>query len=136
MEVGSQQGASQIRPNYGRHQFVPQVVTETIIRYQESNRALERVNLSLPIKNSDAEEKKLKLQRVLNYSAWSKATRPLLDGGKVEHSVNIKLQWGSRRKPRRHVSKVKCVRIRRVRFQARLEPVWTVRGTKVNIESI
>ena len=31
MEVGSQQQASQIHPHYGRHQFVPQLVTESMI---------------------------------------------------------------------------------------------------------
>ena len=43
MEVGSQQGDSQIRPNYGRLQFVPHVVTETMIEDQEGNRALKGV---------------------------------------------------------------------------------------------
>ena len=66
MEVGRQQGASQIRPNYGRHQFVPQVVTETMMGDQEINRALKRVKRSLPIKNSDAGEKTLQIQCALN----------------------------------------------------------------------
>ena len=70
MEVGYQQGASQIHPNYGRHKFVSQVVTETIIGEQESNRALKGLNLSLPIEKSDAREKTLKIQRALNNSAW------------------------------------------------------------------
>ena len=106
MEVGNHQGASQIHPNYGRHQFVHQVVTEAIIGEQESNRASKRVKSSLCIKKSDAVGKILKIQRAFNNTAWSKAMRPLLDVGKGERSVNIKLQWESRRRPRRHVSKV------------------------------
>ena len=53
MEVGRQKGEFQIRPNYGWHQFVPQVVTETMIGEQESNTELKGVNLSLTINNSD-----------------------------------------------------------------------------------
>ena len=77
MEVGHQQQASQIHPNHGRHQFVPQLVTETMIGEQESNRELKGVEHSLPIKEIDAGKKILKIKRVLNNSAWSKATRPL-----------------------------------------------------------
>ena len=82
MEVGRHQGASQICPNYGRHQFVPQVVTETIMGDQESKRELKGVKCSLPIKKIDAGENTLQIQCALNSSVWSKATRPLLDGGK------------------------------------------------------
>ena len=69
------------------------MVTETMIGDQERNRALKGVNRSLPINKSDAGENPLKIQRVLNNVVWSKATRPLLYGGKCGHSVNIKLQW-------------------------------------------
>ena len=44
----------------------PQVLTETMIEEQESNRALKGVKRSLPINNSDAEEKTLKIRRALN----------------------------------------------------------------------
>ena len=54
MEVGRQQGASKTCPNYGRNQFVTQVVTEVMIGDQESNRALKGVNRSFPLKNSDS----------------------------------------------------------------------------------
>ena len=54
MEVGRQQQASQIQPNYGRHQFVPQLVTETMFGDQESNRELKGVKRSPPIKKNDA----------------------------------------------------------------------------------
>ena len=66
----------------------------------------------------------------MNNEAWSKAVRPLLDGGKGDHSVNIKLQWEIRERPRRHVSKVECVGRTRVRVQSRREPVSTVIGAK------
>ena len=88
------------------------------------------VKRSLPIKNIDAGENTLQIQRALNNAVWSKATRPLLDEGKGEHCVNIKLQWESRRRPRRHVSKVECVGITRVWVQAIREKVWTTRGAK------
>ena len=101
-----------------------------MIGYQESNRTLKGVKLSINIKKSDAGEKTLKIQRELNNATWSKATMPLLDVGKCEHSVNIKLQWESRRKLRRHVSKVDCVGITRVQVQGKQEPFWTVRGAK------
>ena len=82
------------------------MVTEAIIGEQESNRASKGVKSSLRIKNSDAVEKILKIQRAFNNTLWLKAMRPLLDGGKGEHSVNINFQWESRRRTRRHVSKV------------------------------
>ena len=106
------------------------MVTETITGEQESNRALKGVNSSLPSKKSDAEKNILKIQSALNNAACSKAKRPLLDGGKGEHSVNIKFQWEIRWRLRRHFSKVECAGIKGVRFQARREPVWTVRGAK------
>ena len=93
MEVGRQQRASQIQPNYGGHQFVPQMVTETMIGDQDSNRSLKGVKRSLPIKNSDTGKKILKIQRALNNAVWSKETRPLMDGRKGEQSDNIKFQW-------------------------------------------
>ena len=46
MEVGRQQRASQIQPNYGRHQFVPQLVAESMIGEQENTRSLKVVKLS------------------------------------------------------------------------------------------
>ena len=104
----------------------PQVLTETMIEEQESNRALKGLNLSLPIEKSDAREKTLKIQRALNNSAWSKAKRPLLDGGKGEHSVNIKFQWENRRRPKIHVIIVEFVGITIVRVQARQHPGGTV----------
>ena len=60
-----------------------------MIREQESNRALKGVRRSPSIKKSDAEKKVLKIQRAFNTVSQSKATRPLLDGGNYEHSVNI-----------------------------------------------
>ena len=66
----------------------------------------------------------------MNNAAWSKLSSPLLDGGKGEHSANIKLQWERRRRPRINVSKVECAGITRVQVQAIQEPVWTVRGAK------
>ena len=91
---------------------------------------LKEMKLSLPIKKIDDEEKTLNIQRALNNAEWSKETKPLPDGGKGEHNINIKLQWESSRRSRRHVSKVECVRITRVRVQAIQEPVWTVRDAK------
>ena len=119
MEVGRQQRASQIQPNCGRHQFVPQLVTETMIGGQESNRALRGVKHSLPIKKTDAGKKILKIQRALNNAAWSKETRPLMNGGKFEHSVNIKFQWYNRQRLKRHVSTVECGGVTQVWVQAR-----------------
>ena len=89
MEVMCQQRASQIHSNDGQHQFVTQLVAETMIGEQEINRALKGMNHSLPINMSDYGKKILKIQRALNIAAWSKARSPLLDGGKGEHSVNI-----------------------------------------------
>ena len=63
----------------------------------------------------------------MNNAAWSKVTISLLDEGKADHIVNIKLQWESRLRPRRYVSKVECVGITRVWVQARRKPVWKVR---------
>ena len=97
---------------------------------QERNMALKGENQSLPIKKSDSGKKIVKTQRVLNNSAWSKETRTLLDGGKCEHSVNIKFQWESRQRPRRYVSKVECVGITGVQAQAIKDTVWTVQGEK------
>ena len=108
MKVGRQQRASQIQPNYGRHQFVPQLVTASMIGEQESNRALIGVKRSPPIKKTDAVKNILKIQRALNNVAWEKATRPLLDGGKGDNSVNIKFQWENRRRLKRYVSTVEC----------------------------
>ena len=50
MEVGSQQQASQIQPNYGQDQFVSQLVTGSMIGEQESNKALKGVKYSPPTK--------------------------------------------------------------------------------------
>ena len=58
------------------------MVTESMIRDQESNRALKGVKGSSPIKKNDAGKNILKVQRALNNAAWAKATRPLPDGGK------------------------------------------------------
>ena len=107
-------GAPQIYPNYGRHQFVPQLVTETMIRENESNRELKGVKRLLPIKKIDYGENILKIQRALNNAVWSKVKRRLLDGVKGEHSVNIRFQWKSRRNPKTHFSKVECVGMTRV----------------------
>ena len=115
MEVGRRQRAPQIQPNYGRNQFFPQLVTEKIIGEQESNRALKGMKRSLPINDTDAGKKILQIQRALNNEARSKAARPLLDGGKGEHSVNIKFHQENRRRPKRHVSTVECVGVTRIR---------------------
>ena len=125
-----QQRASQIHSNDGQHQFVTQLVAETMIGEQEINRALKGMNHSLPINMSDYGKKILKIQRALNIAAWSKAPSPLLDGGKGEHSVNIKFHWERRRRPRRHVSEVEYAGIPTVWLQTRQEPVWKVRGAK------
>ena len=66
----------------------------------------------------------------MNNAAWAKATRPLLDGGKGENSVNIKFQWGSRRRKKRYVSRVECGGETRVQVQARQDTCETVRGAE------
>ena len=134
--VWRQKQASQIQPNYGRNQFVPQLVTGKMIIEQKSNRALKGVKRSIPIKKIDAGKKIVKIKSALNNSVWTEATRPLLDGGKNEHSVNNKFQWESRRRPRRHVSKVECVGITRVLGpRKRIDSLESAR-CKVNIESL
>ena len=67
---------------------------------------LKGVKHSPPIKKTDAWVNILKIQSALNYVAWAKATRPLLDGGKVENSVNIKFLCENRWIMKRYVSTV------------------------------
>ena len=54
--------------------------------------------------------------------------RPLLDGGKGENSVNLKFQWGNRRRMKRYVCTVECRGETIVWVQASREPCGTVRG--------
>ena len=83
---------------------------------------------SISIKNTDAGEMIQKIQCAFNNAAWSKATRPLLDEGKVEHSVNIKFQWENRRRLKRHVSTVERIEVTRVQVQTIRDPGGTVQG--------
>ena len=92
---------------------------------------LKGLKFSLPIKKNDAGKNILKkLKRALNNAAWAKATRPLLDGGKGENSVNIKFQWVNRRRMKRYVITVDCRGETRVRVQASRVPCETVRGAE------
>ena len=101
-----------------------------MIGEQENTRSLKVVKLSPPINKTDAEKRILKIQRALNNAAWEKATRPLLDGGKGENSVNSKLQWENRQRLNIYVSTVECRGEKRVQDQARQETCGTVQGVE------
>ena len=130
MEVGRQQRAFQIHPNYRWHQFVPMLVTKSMIGRQESNSALKRVRFSHPIKKTDTGTKILKIQRELNNLAWAKAMRPLPDGGNCENSVNIMFQWENRWSLKRYIINVEYRGETRDWVQARQEPFGTVQGAE------